>query len=337
MKPLVSVLMSVHDEPENMIETAVKSICNQSYDNIEFIIIDDASNEGIYEYLKSLANQYPKIRLYRNEINLGLTATLNKGLSLVEGEYIARMDADDYSLPQRIQMQVEYLQRYKDVDILGTGVVSFGDRICFMSQYNGASNEQIQSDLFFTSSLCHPSVMIRKSFLRRTNLTYDEHIKKGQDYDLWERASVFGMLAVLPNVLLYYRLHPNQITSTNRKDQDTTTINVMKRRIQRLGLKPTERELVCHRVLRSQEQIVSLRELSDWIDKLTNASETYSYIDSKILRKNLIMRFVLLKLKWHKLLSVSQIPVFFKIIGSRISLNKALKREAIHVRQFTSK
>ena len=333
MDKLVSVLMSVHNEPFKFIDVAVKSICNQTYSNIEFVILDDNSNEETFEYLKKLSETYKIIRLYRNEENLGLTKTLNKGLRLCSGDFIARMDADDYSCPQRIAKQVDYLEVHPDIDILGTGVVSFGEKVIFMSPIDGYSTQDVQTNLFFTSSLCHPSVMIRKSFLDRTGLTYDENVKKGQDFDLWERASIHGKLAVLRDVLLYYRLHSKQITSTNRADQDTSARKIMLRRINRMGINPSEEEMTAHMALKLQTPNSDLDTVSQWINKLIVASKDAPYINSNNLSNNLYSRLANIKLRSHCIYNVKDLRYLLKTLYYRLKMRLLLKYHSKKISQ----
>lgn len=320
MKPLVSVLMTVHNEPKHYLEKAIRSICEQTYDNIEFLIIDDESNQTTFNLLKELSNKYPIIKLVRNEINLGLTASLNKGLNLVNGEFIARMDADDFSMPKRIAKQVDYLLSHNDIDIIGTGVVSFGDKIMYMSPFKGASYKEIQSYLFFSSGLCHPSVMFRKKFLDKFNLKYNEQFKKSQDFELWERASMLGKLAVLPEVLLYYRIHRHQISVTNHSDQLSYARTIRIRRITRFIKNPTSEEIQCHEALLGFNTNCSLSEIKEWIISLLNATQSNVNVDSDSLEKNLKIRLLMYKLKIIKSFSFDELPILFKLTIDRIHL-----------------
>lgn len=321
MEEVVSVLMSVHNEKFDYLKSAIESICAQTYPSIEFIIIDDASEKECSLYLKKLCSQYSNIELIRNESNLGLTKTLNKGLSIARGTYIARMDADDYSCPDRIEKQVAFLQRHDNIDILGTGVVSFGKECVFMSPMNGLSYKKVAMDLFFTSTLCHPSVMIRRSFLQRTGLLYDELVKKGQDYDLWERASVLGHLAVMPNVLLYYRLHDNQITSKNTKEQQSTAEMVMKRRLNRIGINPTEKEFRCHLALKGyNNKDVPITEIELWCNKMLLANEQAQFVDERIFKWNIQSRLTLCYLKQRNIKSLLKPMNYISLIYNRIKL-----------------
>lgn len=326
MKDLVTVLMSVHNEPAPFIDTAVGSICAQTYNDIELIIIDDASTPETFSHLQQLEQLHPIIRLYRNGNNIGLTATLNKGLALARGKYIARMDADDYSCPSRLAEQVAFLENRPEIDIVGTGVVSFGQKVIFMSPMNGSDYNNVRADLFFMSSLCHPSVMMRKEFLDRTGLRYDEKVKKGQDYDLWERASVEGKLAVLPTVSLYYRLHQQQITSTNRADQETTALNIIKRRLNRLGIVPDDDDIRCHNALRGAVNGTTVKEIRRWVDRLIEAADKSDLVDTDVFTLNLRRRLVLAKMKRHRLPAPSELAIAFGIIRSRAVMTSRLNR-----------
>ena len=110
MSKLVTVLMSVHNEKMDYLMTAIHSICTQTYRNIEFLIIDDASDLECHEILEKIVKPYPFVKLIRNEINLGITKSLYLGVNQAQGDYIARMDADDFSLPQRLEKQVCFLE-----------------------------------------------------------------------------------------------------------------------------------------------------------------------------------------------------------------------------------
>lgn len=290
--------MSVHNEKEEHLRLAVDSICKQTYHHIEFIIIDDASNEECKSVLNSLVTKWSNIRLLQNTMNVGLTASLNRGLAEARGEYIARMDADDFSTPDRIAKQVDFLEKRTDVDICGTGVISFGETQAFMSPHSGLDNKQAQCMLFFSSTLCHPSVMMRKSFLDKHNLVYDESVRKGQDYDMWERCSVHGKLAILNDVLLYYRIHKSQISVKNRGEQEHSANIVRFRRLKRLGLCPSEREINCHNLLMKNDgSDISKTEVKAWMMKLIGANRSVRLVDSETFERDLNGRFILFCLR----------------------------------------
>ena len=332
-KGLVSVVMAVHNEKERYLRTAFNSIFNQTYRNIEIIIVDDASDFSCKSVINDICNDKNYVKIIHNETNIGLTKSLNRGISVAEGEFVARMDADDYSVRNRIEKQVAFLKENEIVDIVGTGVVSFGDKTMFISPAFGYSNEDAQCNLFFSSTLCHPSVMMRRSFLAKNHLTYDENVKKGQDYDMWERASVLGNLAVMKEVLLYYRIHSAQITSTGSKDQNKTADMVRLRRLKRIGIEPTEQEYRCHQLLASGcDNDIHFTEIEKWVDKVILHSEHIPYLNSKMLRRNLSARLLLCKLRnpaYRKCIRLKDIPLLMNLTATRFWMVAKLNLEKL--------
>lgn len=310
MNKLVTVLMSVHNEKREYLQIAINSIIAQTYKNIEFLIIDDASDRTCHDALKEIIRPYPFVKLLVNEQNLGITKSLHNGVKQAQGDYIARMDADDFSLPARLETQVGFLEENPQIDILGGAVVSFGTKSVFMSPCNGMDDDQIKAELFFTSALCHPAVMIRKSFLRQYNLNYDENVNKGQDYDFWERCSIYGRFAILKEVVLYYRIHDNQITSQNKSEQVQTAEMVMKRRLDRIGLTPTEEEYKAHLTLKGTGSYDSLTQVKDWAEKLITANAQTGFVDGRTFEKNIRKRLAIVYVKQKKLRGKDIIPLF---------------------------
>ena len=330
---LVSVVMAVHNEQEEYLRASFNSIFQQTYSNIEIIVVDDASDVVCQGIINDLCDGKHNVRIIRNVENQGLTKSLNRGIVMAEGEFIARMDADDISMHKRIELQVDYLKNHSDIDIVGTGVVAFGEENCFMSPAFGYTNDEAQCNLFFSSTLCHPSVMMRRSFLDKYQLCYDENVKKGQDYDLWERASVHGKMAVMNDVLLYYRTHSKQISFTNCSDQNTSADTIRKRRLQRIGIKASDKEYRCHRLLASGvDSTISVNDVNSWINILLMHNKATGLVDSNALKKNLSARFVLYKLRNRQLLNVFSLKdvvllvmILFARIRMSIKLNNANK------------
>lgn len=337
-KGLISVVMGVHNEHEDYLRAAFNSIFSQTYKDIELIIIDDASDDACKSIIDELCEGKTNVKVIHNETNIGLTKSLNVGLDAANGEFIARMDADDISLPDRFEKQIDFLGNNQDIDIVGTGVVSFGKETIFMSPINGYNNNEAQCDLFFSSSLCHPSVMIRKKFLDKNNLRYDETVKKGQDYDMWERCSVYGKLAVIKDVLLYYRTHSKQITTTNKSDQNHSAEIIRKRRLERIGISPSEKEYKCHELLVSGvDKTISSHEVYQWINKILVHNEKYDFVDSKEFRQNLQTRFLLYKMRNRVGLTSEDILLLFRVLVGRLKMKILLIYFKKKIYRFLSK
>ena len=224
--PLVSVIMSVLDTPLEYLTEAVESILCQTYGNIEFIIIDDGSVEGeVIEYLDHINDEKSNVKVIRNKQNIGLTKSLNIAIDNCHGEYIARMDADDISLPDRIEKQVVYMECNPDVCMTGTAVMGFsGDKVLFDSSKSTdhLANQYVREIrlVFENTGYAHPTFMLRRSFLDNHCIRYREDLKKAQDYALTTDCILAGGKRHLINEPLFkYRIHSGQISSKSYSEQ----------------------------------------------------------------------------------------------------------------------
>lgn len=212
--PLISVIIPCYNA-EKFVEKAVRSIMEQTYTNLEIICINDCSIDKTGEILQKLAKEDNRIVYVKNEINLKLSKTLNKGIALAKGEYIARMDADDIALHQRLELQMDFLLKNTDVDLVGANVQYIDERdkeIDIVSNLKREHNEIVKK-LPWKSEFYHPTILAKKSlFLDLDNYIIIEY---GEDYDLWVRAWFKNKKMMnLDDVLLYYRIHSGQMTDT---------------------------------------------------------------------------------------------------------------------------
>ena len=215
MTPAVSVLMGVHNGLPYLPE-AVESILRQTFADFEFIIIDDGSTDGSGEWLETKAKEDPRIRLVR-QVNIGLTKSLNRGLALARGEFIARMDGDDIALPQRLEMQVSALRDNPALILLGSEVeIIDAQGRALAVRGHSRDHVEIRRRLLTGDggALTHPAVMFRASAARAIG-GYDEAMTTTQDIDFFLRMSEVGPVTNLPHVLLYWRQHPD--SSNHRK------------------------------------------------------------------------------------------------------------------------
>jgi len=210
--PKVTVLMPVYNG-EKYLKKAIDSILCQTFNEFEFLIINDGSTDRSIEVIKSYSD--PRIILVENGENLGLIATLNKGIDLARGKYIARMDQDDISVPDRFEKQIKYLDSNHQVGVLGSNFLIIdnqGNRLdspmIFATQH-----EFVRWGLNFYSPIVHPSVMMRKDLIVATGGYSSEYLHV-EDYDLWVRLSRITHLSNLPDILLTLRKHDTNITKT---------------------------------------------------------------------------------------------------------------------------
>ena len=198
---------------------AIKSILNQTFSDFEFLIIDDASTDDSVEIIKSYEDA--RIRLIENEKNFGLSATLNKGLDLAHGKYIARMDQDDLSLPNRLQKQVQYLEDHPNICVLGTWWKNIDENnktLCIVRLPIQAFECGFWVFVIGEQAVGHPCVMFRLAEIISLG-GYDEKYNIAQDLDLWFRASANDLqFANIPEVMFSYRIHSKQGSKNSQTD-----------------------------------------------------------------------------------------------------------------------
>lgn len=230
----ISVIMPAYNAQDYLRE-AIDSVLEQSYGDFEFIILNDCSTDDTEKIILSYDD--PRIVYVKNEENLGVARTLNRGLDIAKGEYIARTDADDNCLPGRFAKQVAYLDAHPEVDVLGTASRSFGESGTLFFGYPTIDPEILRIDFLFSCAICHPTVMIRRSTLEKHQLRYDHAFNKIEDYEMWCRMLDLGCcITNLPDVLLDHRLHKNQVTSVYSPDMLEKLDRLHKRLLAQTGI-----------------------------------------------------------------------------------------------------
>jgi len=221
--PKISVIMPVYNTEEKYLKEAIESILNQTFADFEFIIIDDGSSNNAQEVILSYKDS--RILYIKNEQNLGLIKTLNKGLDLAKGEYIARMDSDDISLAERFQKQTDFLDKNSEVDILGTWFNCIPrDRVI----ETFTADEEIRECMLINSNnIGHPTVMIRKSTVDDLKIRYDETYLYVEDYALWLSLIDKVKFANVPEILLNYRIHEKSVCQTKELEQSLNVQKIM--------------------------------------------------------------------------------------------------------------
>lgn len=253
-KPLISIVMSVFDTPDDWLVQSIESILQQTYRNIEFIIIDDCCKKSNRDVLNQFKCQDSRIILLRNEENLGLTKSLNKGLKVARGSFIARMDADDISLPDRIERQLKCFQKNKRLALCGTNSwMLIGSQRRPYKVPVGPS-KSLKSMLSWKDVFVHPSVMLNAEIMKRNKLFYDETLQTAQDYELWCRFSNYGDIINLPNRLCVYRIHENQVSSKLKKTQSKNRNQIILSNLNILGIKCDEEKLKIFLVIMNYEK-----------------------------------------------------------------------------------
>ena len=240
IEPFVTVLMPVYNAQQFLAE-AIESILVQTYSNFEFIIINDGSTDGSEEIIKNYTD--PRIKYYKNEQNLKLIATLNKGFDLATGKYIIRMDADDISLPKRIQLQVDLMEKDETIGLSGTWFDTFSEKGIMSSSRYAPDHETICFRHLYAIHLSHGTCIFRSSVLKSHGLYFDPEFSHAEDYELWSRISTLTKLANIQQVLYLVRQHEGEVSVKYANIQKANSYRVKTRLFKCMGIDVSTDEL----------------------------------------------------------------------------------------------
>jgi len=235
--PLVSVIMPTYNA-EKYVKQAVESILNQTYKKFEFVIIDDTSTDSTFNILKDFRNIDRRIILIQNKKNLGVTRSLNEGIKLAKGKYIIRMDADDWSFPERFKLQIELMEKNPKVVVSGSYVEICDSELKtkYIRKYQN-NDTNIRKHIFRYSPFAHPATIWKAEVLKKER--YNEIINVSQDYELYFRVGKIGKFMNLNKSLLKLRMHKQSISTTMSNAQLKNTILIRLNAVLMLGYNMT--------------------------------------------------------------------------------------------------
>lgn len=281
---LISVVMPVYNGGKYLRE-AIDSILNQTYQNFEFLIINDGSTDETDEIIRSYTDA--RIVYLQNDKNRGLVYTLNYGISVAKGEYIARMDADDISESIRFERQIEVFLNDPEIGLCGTWAKVIGSNLLLKVE---SDYEEIKCKLLFTNQFVHSSVIFRKEHLDKFGLFYEEKNFPAEDYALWINTSEKIKMFNLRECLLQYRVHPSQISTASslRQKQRTNALQIQQITTF-LNYEPSEDEKNTHVLLTNFDQAFpdsrSIRSIHQWLVKLKSLNNRKEYYQQPIFEK----------------------------------------------------
>jgi glycosyltransferase involved in cell wall biosynthesis len=291
-QPAATVLMPLFNG-KTYLTQAVESILGQTFGDFELLVIDDGSTDDGPNIVKGYRD--PRIRLLANDTNLGIAATLNRGIGLARGKYVARMDCDDISLPHRLEKQFAFMEAHPDVGVCGSRVRRIGAKKGIWKVK--ARDEAIKSRLLFENAMAHPSVMIRKSVLVENNLRYDPALRCSQDYAFWVDLSRHSRLANLEQVLVLYRVHASQISEAKKAEQRCAADGIRARQLRLLSKEPTLEDVTLHGNIATYE-LAGDRHFVDeagvWLSRLRGLNAQSGYYGEPAFSEELADR-------WYKL------------------------------------
>ena len=295
--PSISVVMPTYNTPLAFLKEAINSILKQTFRDFEFIILDDCSTDDSVAYLHSLTDE--RIRIIRNVENLGITKTLNVGLRAARGKYIARMDSDDVSLPERFEKQFAYMESHPNVVMCGSRI----EKIGVESGYGVSAIQDMElyrtRMVFCYPGPMHPTIFLRRETMEKNQIFYDESLIYTQDYGLYADIVRYGDVYFSPEVLLRYRTHSGQVSTTKRETQIRCAKAVQRKLLRQLLDDLTEDELDMHYKYSSGylPDITIDPEIEAWYRKLEAANLEKGIYDPAKFRQSIV--FVKRRLLLH--------------------------------------
>lgn len=235
--------MPVHNG-ERFVGEAVASVLGQTYRDFELLVVDDASTDSSARIVESFRD--PRVRLVTGKGRLRFAGALNLGLELARGQYIARMDADDICRPERLAVQVGYLESHPEVGMCGTWVRTFGAGRRMVHRFP-VGRDVIRAYALFDNPFSHPTVVVRRELMERHSLRFVDGYYPSEDFEIWTRAIRHFPGENIGRVLVDYRVHPASMSVADWTEMDAQALRIVTRELQNFGLWPTEGEARFHR------------------------------------------------------------------------------------------
>ena len=225
--PEISVIMSVYNG-EDYLREAIDSVLGQSFRNWELIVINDCSTDSTADILSQYAARDERVRVYTNEVNLRLPSSLNKAMTFARGRYIARMDADDICLPDRLEKQYAFMEANPDVALSSCRFMTLKNGIIASGGCGGkCDHNSVKALLLVTNPILHPGIIAKADVMK--SLGYDKKFTCTEDLELWTRFVMAGyQVRIQPEYLMIYRLHDKQITATTLEKQHNEVLAIQK-------------------------------------------------------------------------------------------------------------
>ena len=281
---------------EEYLKEAIDSILSQTFSDFELIIINDCSKDNTVNIVKEYNDE--RIILINNDVNLGIAKTLNKGIDLARGKYIARMDADDICYSHRFETQYNFMEKNLDIGMCGSSVQIFTENSTNLHECP-TSHDEIRVLQIFNTAFAHPTVMIRRSILEKYNLKYNDFYEGMEDYELWIRMSEVTKLANIKDVLLKYRSHPKQATKKINKLQRERMKLLRKKTLEDLSLNFSKEDIDILLMYSTNE----IFKYGDKIYKVFNLFERIikSNLEAKIYNDKILRNIISYNVYWSLL------------------------------------
>jgi len=309
-KPKVSIVMPVYNR-EKYVAFAIESILNQSFRNFEFIIVNDGSSDKTSEILSSYIDT--RIKIINNDQNKGIVFSRNIGIKNAIGEYISMFDSDDIALPNKLELQIKFLEKKSDFAMVGSWVkmIDENDKLLKTKWKLTASYKKIPAILLFRNYFVQSTVLLRQNCIPKALYTKDFDIV--EDYKMWFDISIKYKVANLQNYLVLYRIHSGNISDNNEKhiNNEKKLFNYI---FKYLDIDISDSELESHYLIKNNKKISNTNqfiEIEKWLIKILSKNKVLKIYNQRVLEKVVFNR-------WIKVFFKSK-SLFFKIIFQFIS------------------
>lgn len=267
---------------------AIESILSQSLPDFEFLIVNDASTDGSDAIIREYCRADNRIRYLQNAGPKGASGALNTALDQARGTYVARMDADDISLPVRLERQYEFLERHTDIGVCGTNMELFGAQQAVWRLPE--DHNAIRCGLLFTVLIAHATVMMRRAALEEPQARYDDSYAYAEDFELWSRLSGRHRFANVPDVLYRYRKYGQQDDAVRERVRAVNAHRVRLRLLGTIGITPSPAESELHQQLGDYNYTPNagfVRRADRWLSGILAANERYRQFDQGALHTHI--------------------------------------------------
>ncbi|MGI6394061.1 MAG: glycosyltransferase family 2 protein [bacterium] len=282
--PVISVIMPVYNS-EKYVKESVGSILAQTYKNFELIVADDGSTDKSFEIVAELAEKDKRIKLLKNDKNRGVSVTRNKCIDFSAGEYIALMDSDDISFPERFEKQVAFLSENRGVGLLGSSVevINENEKKIGVWKYP-ETHDEISVEMIFSSPFASSSVILRKDFVK--GFRYNEDISVAEDYDFYSRLLKNCKMHNLKDTLVKYRINSKGLTQNNLSEMECKSSEVACLYLKSQGLDLDEAHVVELRKLMSSKSIEknSVLKIEQYLSDMKRQLFEKTYLSNQVIK-----------------------------------------------------
>lgn len=313
--PKISVVMGLFNTPYNYLEATMKSILAQTVKDFELIIIDDASTIEYTEFFKKFSDN--RIKYSKLDKNCGPGGARNIGIKQAQGEYIAIVDSDDVYFPNRLELQMDFLDKNPDISLISGG---------FKQSNNGKTpkipetHEEIKVFMLFNSPFTSSAVMFRKEEFSQKNIFFPEEIRFAEDYQMWINAMFANVkMSNIKDVLMIYTRRNGQLSKEKFKTQMIIIKDLYKKILHKVGIEAQDKELDLHFNIENEKyNFMTADQIIEWFNKIIEANKTSKLFDEKRLiakKEDVLNKFKNFKNRLFKV----------KIGQHNLCINKSLK------------